>query len=198
MQPAPSDAILTVPNLLTSFRLGLIPLFVWLAVGPDHIGGALAVAGVGFATDVIDGRVARRYGQVSKLGIALDPLSDRLSLAAGAAVILVHDLAPLWAVLVVVARDALLVLAGAPVLRALRVPIPPVSVLGKKVSFGISLCFALFLGSGISSLQHPSRAVQDAAWVTFWVSAPLYYVTAAGYAREALRELRRRRFGPAG
>ncbi len=74
----PSDAILTVPNLLTFFRLGLIPVFLYAALGLDNMGFAVVIAVLGFITDLVDGKIARRFGQVSKLGIALDPLSDRL------------------------------------------------------------------------------------------------------------------------
>ena len=83
----PSDAILTVPNLLTFFRLGLIPVFLYAAIGAGNMGWAVVIAALGFVTDLVDGKIARRYGQVSKLGIALDPLSDRLGLASGAPVL---------------------------------------------------------------------------------------------------------------
>ena len=190
--PVPTDAILTVPNLLTFFRLALIPLFLWLAVGPKNIGAALAVALTGFASDLIDGKVARRYGQVSKLGIVLDPLADRLALAAGGVIFIATDLAPVWAVVVVFVRDGLLVLIGAPILRARGIPIPPVSRLGKYASFGVSMAFALFLASGVPGVDDPSEPVRFAAWVFYVLGVPAYYVTALGYVRAGLGEMRSR------
>lgn len=187
-----SDAILTVPNLLTFFRLALIPLFLWLAIGPDRLGAALGVAVLGVATDIVDGKIARRYGQVSKLGVALDPLSDRLGLASAAAVLIVHDLAPLWAVLLVAGRDAAL-LAAAPVLRYRRIPIPPVTRVGKYGSFAISVSFTLFLTSGIGGVTHPNGAARAAGLAAFVVAGPLYYVSGIGYARTAIASLRRAR-----
>jgi len=187
----PSRAILTVPNLLTFFRIAITPVFLWLALGPDRMGWAVAVAGTGFVTDLVDGKIARRFGQVSKLGVALDPLSDRLGLAAGAWVLINHHLTPLWAVGAIAARDGALVLVGAPILKAKGAPIPPVSRLGKKASFAVSVCIGLFLASGIANLNEPSRILQDTAWLFFWIGVPLYYVVALGYVREGLRSMRR-------
>ncbi|HEX9774810.1 MAG TPA: CDP-alcohol phosphatidyltransferase family protein [Actinomycetota bacterium] len=191
--PEPSDAILTIPNLLSFFRLALIPLFLWLALGPDRIDLAVVVSVAGLATDLIDGKVARRYGQVSKLGIALDPLSDRLGIAAGGAVLIVHGLAPLWAVLAVVGRDALLVLVGAPILKATGAEIPPVSRVGKYGSFGTSVAVGLFLLAGWSGVTMPNATVRAVAWVVFALSIPLYWAAGWGYVRAGLRALRERR-----
>jgi len=187
---SPSDAVLTIPNLLTFFRLALIPLFLYLALGLDNMGAAIVVAVLGFITDLVDGKIARRFGQVSKLGIALDPLSDRLGLAAGAAVLIVKHLAPLWVVLVVIARDAIFLFVGAPILKARNLPIPPVTRLGKYGSFAISMMFGLFLASGIHSVVKPSGPLRAAAWVFVVISVPMYYASGFGYVRAGLRSLR--------
>lgn len=187
----PSDAILTVPNLLTFFRLGLIPVFLYVSIGANNMGWAVIIAALGFLTDLVDGKIARRFGQVSKLGIALDPLSDRLGLASGAAVLIVKHLAPLWVVLVVIARDALLVLIGAPVLKARGLPIPPVTKVGKYGSFGVSVMFGLFLASGIHNIAHPTHSIRLAAWVFVVLSLPLYYASGLGYVRAALTSMTR-------
>ncbi len=73
----------TIPNLLTGFRILLIPLIVGLFYLPygwgDMVAGILfAIAGV---TDTLDGYVARRLGQVSRLGAFLDPVADKLIVA---------------------------------------------------------------------------------------------------------------------
>jgi cardiolipin synthase len=188
--PPVSDAILTVPNLLTLFRIGLIPLFVYIALGLDNLGLAVGIAGAGLATDLVDGKIARRYGQVSKLGIALDPLSDRLALASGAIVLIVKHLIPVWVVVVVLGRDVLLVLVGAPILKARGLPIPPVTKVGKYGSFAVSMMFGLFLASGIPGATHPSHPLRVAAWVFVGIAAPLYYASGAGYARVAIASMR--------
>lgn len=76
---AQTTKILTVPNLLSMFRLVLIPIFLWtyLALEQSRVTAALIV--LSFLTDVADGYIARRYGQVSDLGKALDPVADKLT-----------------------------------------------------------------------------------------------------------------------
>lgn len=192
----PSSAILTIPNLLTIVRVALTPVFLWVALGPENIAWAVALAGFGLATDLADGKIARALGQVSKLGIALDPLSDRLALAAGAWVLLAHHLAPTWAVVAVLSRDALLVAVGTPLLTWRGIPIPPVSRLGKRASFAVSMCFGLFLASGIPGVARPSRVLADAGLVFFWLGVPLYYLAAVGYARAGLAAMRSQRTRP--
>jgi len=191
----PSDAILTVPNLLSLFRIGLTPLFLWAALGLSNMGLAVGFAFLGVATDLVDGKIARRFDQVSKLGIALDPLSDRLGIAAAAIVLLAKHLAPWWAVGAVLGRDATLLLIGVPVLKARGIPIPPVSRIGKIASFATSLCFGLFLASGVASTHDPNTALRWAGFVFFFAGVPLYWLAGAGYVRAGLSGLRARRAG---
>lgn len=73
--------VLTVPNLLSLLRLLMIPLFVWLYLRGLH-GLTATVLVLSGATDVIDGWYARRFGAVSDLGKALDPVADKLTQAA--------------------------------------------------------------------------------------------------------------------
>lgn len=187
--PVPSDAILTVPNLLTFARLALIPAFIWLALGPRRMDLAFSLAAVGMATDLVDGKIARRFGQVSKLGVRLDPLSDRLALAAGAVVLVVHHLAPVWVVAAVVLRDAALLFVGVTLIKTAGAEIPPVSRLGKRASFAVSSGFALFLASGIPSIANPSIALRSAAWVLMAPGLLMYYLAAIGYVRAGRRAI---------
>ena len=183
----PSDAILTLPNVVTFARLALIPLFLWLALGPENIAAAFVVGFVLGATDWIDGRIARRYKQVSKLGIAMDPFFDRLAVAAAATVIIMQDLAPLWTVVVVLARDGLL-LAMIPFLSARGVPRPAVTWNGKAGSFGTMFAFGFWLGAAIT--DPPMKWLQVVAWVCYVPGVMFSYLAAVEYARTALASLR--------
>ena len=80
--PGPS-AIWTVPNVLSFIRIGLIPVFCWLIVDEDTTMAGILLFGAVVATDWVDGTIARRTGQVTELGKVLDPVADRLSIAAG-------------------------------------------------------------------------------------------------------------------
>ena len=71
--------IVTVPNLLSLFRLLLIPLAVWLYISKKAYGWTAAVLTLSAATDVVDGFIARRFGMVSDLGKMLDPVADKLT-----------------------------------------------------------------------------------------------------------------------
>jgi cardiolipin synthase len=183
----PSDAILTLPNVVTFARLALIPLFLWLALGPENLAAAWVVGFVLGSTDWIDGRLARRYNQVSKLGITLDPFFDRLAVAAAAAVIIMLDLAPLWTVIVVLARDGLL-LAMIPFLSAKEVPRPAVTWSGKAGSFGVMWAFGIWLGA--ATTDPPLEWVRFLGWLAFIPGLMFSYYAAFEYAREALGYLR--------
>lgn len=192
MTTVPSDAIWTVPNALSFLRLALLPLFLWLALGVEELGWAYAVGFLGFITDVIDGPIARRSGTVTKLGTLLDPLADRLSLAAGVVVIIVHDLA--WAPLVwiVVVRDATLVVFGAVFIKATHREIPPVTWLGKRASFLVSLGLGTFILAGaVGHIDAPNELLQRIAYGISWVGVATYLVTFAGYVSAGLRAPRK-------
>lgn len=79
-EPKPKeDRILTIPNLMSLFRLLLIPVIVWAYTGLQKyllVAGLLLLSG---ATDVADGYVARHFNQISNLGKALDPVADKLT-----------------------------------------------------------------------------------------------------------------------
>lgn len=71
--------IFTIPNLLSLFRLLLIPLIVWLYGTKQAYTQALLVLILSAATDIADGIIARKFNLVSDLGKALDPVADKLT-----------------------------------------------------------------------------------------------------------------------
>lgn len=73
------DQILTVPNLLSTVRLLLIPVIVWLYLFRHDYGFAAAVILLSGATDIADGIIARKFHKVSDLGKVLDPIADKLT-----------------------------------------------------------------------------------------------------------------------
>jgi CDP-diacylglycerol--glycerol-3-phosphate 3-phosphatidyltransferase len=102
----------TIPNAIGFVRLGLIPVFLILAL--DSGDGRDTAATILFAfiawSDQLDGMVARLTGQYSRLGALLDPLTDRLLVISGAIVAWEFELLPRWALLVLAAREALMLL----------------------------------------------------------------------------------------
>jgi CDP-diacylglycerol--glycerol-3-phosphate 3-phosphatidyltransferase len=98
----------TIPNAIGVARLLLIPLFLVLALSSGD--GRDTLATILFATvaatDWFDGMVARITGQYSRLGALLDPLTDRMLVISGAIVAFHFELLPRWALLVLAAREA--------------------------------------------------------------------------------------------
>ena len=74
--------VLTIPNLLSLFRLALIPIIVWLYCGAHRYYAAIGVILLSGASDIVDGFIARRFNMVSDLGKILDPIADKLTQAA--------------------------------------------------------------------------------------------------------------------
>ena len=78
-----SDRILTIPNVITIARLLCLPVFLWLLLHDENRAAGAWLLGALGATDFVDGYVARHFHQTSALGKVLDPVADRLAIAAG-------------------------------------------------------------------------------------------------------------------
>ncbi len=109
----------TIPNAIGFARIALIPVFLVLGLQSDdgRDGWAFALFAFIAWTDYIDGMVARITGQYSRLGALLDPLTDRLLVLAGAIVAWEFDLLPHWALLVLAAREFLMLVLTQVALR---------------------------------------------------------------------------------
>lgn len=139
-----SDKVLTGPNIVTFVRLLLIPLFLWLLFGAGQQLAALVVYAIASCTDWVDGQLARRTGQVSKLGKLFDPLVDRFLLAAGVIAIVLLGRLPVWVLVYIVARDLLLLVEGRFMLARVG-EVPPVVYLGKFATAFLMCGFCLLL-----------------------------------------------------
>ena len=102
---------MALANSLTLLRILLIPVFVALLVYRKP-GAALVVFSVAALTDLLDGYVARRRGGESRLGAFLDPMADKLLLVASFATLTYLRVLPAWIMIVVVSRDAILMLGA--------------------------------------------------------------------------------------
>lgn len=76
------EKIMTIPNMLSFFRLCLIPIIMWLYIGKQNYSGTLIVLMISAASDIADGIIARRFNMVSDFGKAFDPIADKLTQAA--------------------------------------------------------------------------------------------------------------------
>ncbi len=89
------NKIFTIPNVLSSFRILLVPLFIWLYAFRKESFWALIVLVVSGITDLLDGFIARRFNMISDLGKMLDPVADKLT-AAALLICLVADYRVMW------------------------------------------------------------------------------------------------------
>ncbi|MDQ3991558.1 MAG: CDP-alcohol phosphatidyltransferase family protein [Actinomycetota bacterium] len=178
--------ILTIPNALSALRIALIPLFVMLLLGEDTRLVGLLLVGLVASTDWVDGYVARRTGAVTRLGELLDPVADRLAIAAALIALIAIGAFPVWAALVVLVRDAVVLVAGTvlTLVRDVRIPVRP---MGKYATFTI------WWGLGMVAWGNLGFALADAAavlgWTWFAVGVVEYYAATVAYAGDVRRAL---------
>lgn len=105
---------MTVPNLLSIFRLILVPVFavVFFQPIPNAHPWAAMVYLVAFLTDIADGWIARHFNQISKLGRILDPMADKLMTFTVIICITVDQVIPLWAVVVFFCKELCMAIGG--------------------------------------------------------------------------------------
>jgi cardiolipin synthase (CMP-forming) len=192
MSQTPADAsldrIATVPNLLSLIRILLIPVFVILLLHHGtEMAGLLLLGGV-VSTDWVDGYLARRTDQVSNLGKVLDPVADRLAIAAALVALVVRDAVPLWAALLVLVRDGVVLLAGALVLARYRVRLD-VRWIGKAATFDLMWGIPLVAWGRFGLFLH--GIALPVGWVLYGIGIALYYVAAVVYAGDLIQAVRR-------
>ena len=135
----------TIPNAIGFARLALVPLFlvIGLSSGDGRSGLAFALFAFIAWSDYFDGMAARITGQYSRLGALLDPLTDRVLILSGAVVAWHYETLPRWALLVLVAREALmLVLTELALRRGIDLN---VSMLGRWAVWPVMSALALAL-----------------------------------------------------
>jgi cardiolipin synthase len=147
-----TDRVWTLPNLLSMLRLAGVPVFLWLVLGPEEDAWALALLMVAGVTDWLDGYLARRLNQFSRVGQVLDPVADRLYILAVVIGLGLREIVPWWVVVILPLRDALLWLL-VPFLRTRGYSALPVHFLGKAATFNLLYAFPLLLlGDGGGTL----------------------------------------------
>lgn len=189
-----SNRVLTVPNALSFLRLLGVPVFLYLLVQKAD-GWALFVLAASAVTDYLDGKIARTFGLVSRLGQLLDPIADRLYIVSTLGGLAWRDIIPWWLVIVILGRDVLLSGVMLILKRAGQTGLP-VHVVGKAATLNLLYAFPLLL---LSSFEGPMGTVgKVVGWGFAWWGVYLYWLAAALYAVQARRILvaLRARAGP--
>ena len=182
--PVVSDRIWTVPNLLSMLRLLGVPLFLWLILVPQADWWALLLLVFAGLSDWLDGKIARAWNQMSKLGQILDPLADRLYIFAALLGLVVRGIVPWWLMAILVLRDVLII-GALPLLRHFGYGPLPANFAGKAATLCLLYSFPLLFIGGYASI------IGDVARIIGWAFAlwgtALYWWAGLLYAVQGLR-----------
>ena len=161
-----SPSILTIPNALTLLRALGIPVFLWALFAGNQDFLAIVILVLAGATDYLDGKLARALNQYSRLGELLDPLVDRLYIAAVLIGLTIRGVIPLWLLTLLILRDLILATTLPGLYRIGKGPLP-VTFLGKAATLNLLYAFPLLL-----------LAEQNGAWAS---AAGLFATAFAGW-----------------
>ncbi len=182
--------MLSLPNLLTLSRIFAVPLLVALLWWPGWQLGYLIAFGLYSlmgVTDYFDGYLARAQGTVSKMGIFLDPIADKIMV--GAVIVMLcatRDIAGIHVIAAIIILVREIVVSGLrEFLADLRVSMPVTKLAKWKTAFQMIALGALILAGGLP--QYPF--VKDVGVITLWAAAVLTLVTGWDYLRAGLRHM---------
>jgi cardiolipin synthase (CMP-forming) len=195
--PEVSNRILTVPNLISLARLAGVPLFLGLILSPYYGGPkydvwALVILALSGFSDWLDGKLARRWNQMTKFGAMIDPLADRLYILATLVALTMRQIIPLWLPVVLIGRDVAMLVLITPKLRKAGYGVAlPVHFLGKAATFNLLYAFPLLLLGQISEKpNHLTDIANIFGWAFVGWGTALYLLAGAMYFMQA-REITR-------
>ena len=189
---------LTVPNLLSLIRIILIPIFAVLYYN-GHVGWALLMLFLSGVSDFLDGKIARRFNQVSDLGKILDPVADKLTQITIAVMLFIefHNCqssvmrAFSWVFLYFLFKEAVMVIGGA-VMLAVGLRPGAAEIYGKVATFvfyGVMLVVIAF-GPEIGVFREWFMLPEIAMMILVVISAILTTVALISYLPETFRQFR--------
>lgn len=188
---AHTDRILTVPNVLSALRLLGVPLFLWLILGPEADVWAVVVLVLAGISDWADGKIARKFNQISTVGQMLDPLADRLYILATLIGLLLRGIIPWWLVAALLAREVVVGIYLLVLKRRTGITGLPVHFIGKAGTFCLLYAFPLILlGAGDSDFADICRIL---GWAFAIWGVALYWWAGLLYLEQARRLMQHER-----
>lgn len=174
--------IFTIPNALSALRIAGVPVFFWLIVGPQRDGAAVLLLAASGFTDYLDGYLAKRLNQYSRLGELLDPIADRLYIMAALVALFLRGIIPLWVVVALVGRD-LAMTAFLGFLKTKGITGLPVHFAGKAATLNLLYSLPLLLLSTFEgAVGHVAHAI---GWAFLLWGVVLYWYSSVLYVRQA-------------
>lgn len=187
-----TDRVFTVPNVLSFARLLAVGVFGWLILA-SHDVAAVVLLAVSGATDWLDGFLARKLNQRTELGAKLDPVVDRLYILVAIIALTARGIVPWWLLVILLARDVMLVLL-VPSLRRSGVVALDVNRVGKAATLSLLLALPLILMA-----YSPALGIDFAGWIGWPLAAlgaVLYWWAGIIYLQQTVALSRQRRSGP--
>lgn len=172
---------MNLPNIITICRLVLIPVFLILW-WTNYFLSATFVFIIASATDLLDGHIARKNNQETKLGALLDPLVDKILVTTGLVMLVEMRIIPGWAVVLMLTREFLV--TGLRTILIDKGIVLSAGRLGKLKTFLqiLSICFLYF---GLSLTQHHSsldQPIQFTGLIIFWLAFGVTLASGVQYA----------------
>ena len=170
---------MNLPNKLTIMRVILIPFFVFFLLSPyfPAYGNYIAVAIfiVASLTDMLDGKIARKYNLVTNFGKFMDPLADKLLVCSAMICLIELDRLAAWIVIVIIARE--FIISGFRLVASDNGVVIAASYWGKfKTTFQMLMVIVLILDIHIPSFQSLSTVLTYVALILTVVSLNDYIV----------------------
>ncbi len=194
------DGACTVPNFMSLVRILLIPVFAVLYL-KGYIWWALLVLAISGISDFLDGKIARKFNQVSNLGKMLDPIADKLTVFALAIVLFFKFKSAqsaamqafAWVFLLFIAKEIIMLLGGLVIISKGARP-APAAIYGKVATFAFYLVMILIIGFGPEvgalSLINPNLTLPETVmFVLVVISLVLTFVAFASYIPDAVRQI---------
>ncbi len=101
-----------IPNILTTARLVLVPIFAYLVLGAQNLTAAAIVLILSGITDIVDGYIARRFHMVSNFGKVYDPFVDKLMQITAVVCLALAEIIPTWIIAVVLSKEIAMIVIG--------------------------------------------------------------------------------------
>lgn len=197
------DGCLTIPNLISVIRILLIPVIAVLYYN-NYIWWTVFVIFISGLSDAVDGKIARKFNQVSNLGKLLDPVADKFTIFALAIVLFLKFKeaqseamqAFAWVFLLFIAKDVIMIL-GSIVLIALGTRPVAAEIWGKLATFAFYAVMVVIIGFGPEvgaiSLYYPQYTIPEGLmFVLVVVAVVLTFVAFFSYLPSAIKQLKER------
>lgn len=192
------DGCLTIPNLLSVIRILLIPVFAVLLI-KDYFIAAIIVIIIAELTDLFDGKIARKFNQVSALGKLLDPIADKLSQISIVIVLIIKywDNAIKYLFMFFIAKEVIMLIGGAILISKGMRPVAA-EMWGKVATtvFCIVMIFILAFGeNGALCALTGFTLPNTVTWILVSISALCTLASLLGYAPGFVRQIKDKKAG---